>query len=109
MCDLLRERRGDEEVKVFFIIRSHIGDRVLGNAPPLDNPCGKVCVLFRGDSNAVRGSDRVRKPLQQLGQELGEFQPVELLASYERGNLLVPHTDQDQDTVQPCRGSVRSL
>ena len=82
MCDLLRERRGDEEVKVFLIIRSHVGDRVFGNAPTLDNPCGKVCVLFCGDPNAVCGSDRVRKPLQQLGQERGEFQPVELLAPW---------------------------
>jgi hypothetical protein len=34
--------------------------------------------------NAMKScsSDRIRKPLQQLGQECGEFQPVELLASW---------------------------
>ncbi len=80
MCDLLRERCGDEEVKIFLVVRSYVGDRDLRNAPPLDDPCGKVRVLFRGNPNAVRSSDRVRKPLQQLGQECGEFQPVELLA-----------------------------
>jgi hypothetical protein len=82
VCDLLRERRGDEEVKVFLIIRSYVRDRVHGYTPSLDNPCGKVCILLRGDPNVVCGSDRVRKPLQQLGQERGEFQPVELLASW---------------------------
>jgi hypothetical protein len=54
----------------------------IGNAPSLDNLCGKVCVLFHGDPNAVCSPDRVRKPLQQLGQECGELQPVKLLASW---------------------------
>jgi hypothetical protein len=57
VCDLLRERSGDEEVKVFFIVRPYVGDGVLGNAPSLENPCSGVCVLLRGDPDAVCGSD----------------------------------------------------
>jgi hypothetical protein len=79
--DLLRERCGNKKIKVFLIVRSNVRDMIFRNPPSLNNPCGKVCALFRGDPDAVCGSDWVRKPLKQLGQESGEFQTVELLAS----------------------------
>ncbi len=58
--DLLRERRGDEEVKVFLVVSSNVGDRVLWDPPPLDNPCRKVRVLLGDNADAVCGPDRVR-------------------------------------------------
>ncbi len=67
VCDLFRERCRNEKVKVLLIVRPNVGDRVLRDPPSLDNPCSKVSVLFSSDPDAVRGSDRVRKALQQLG------------------------------------------
>jgi hypothetical protein len=78
---LLRERRRNEEVKVLLIVRPHVGDRVLRDPPSLDYPCSKVSVLLSSDPDAVRGLDRVRKALQQFGQQGGKFQAVELLTS----------------------------
>ncbi len=68
VSDLLRERCRNKEVEVFFIVRPDVGDRVLRDASALDYPCCKVCVLFGDDPDAVRGSDGVRKTLQQLAQ-----------------------------------------
>ena len=69
------------EVKVLLVVRPNVGDRVLRDPPSLNNPCSKVSVLLSSDPDAVRGSDGVRKALQQLSQQGGEFQAVELLAS----------------------------
>jgi hypothetical protein len=71
--DLFRERCRNEEVEVFLIIGPNVGDRIFRNPPPLDYSSGEVSILFCRDSNAVRFSDRVRKALQQLGQEGWEF------------------------------------
>ena len=68
VSDLFRERCRNKEVKVLFIVRPDVGDRVLRDTPALDYPCCKVGVLFGDDPDAVRGSDRVRKTLQQLAQ-----------------------------------------
>ena len=55
--------------------------RCLKDPPSLNNPCGKVSVLFGSDPDAVCGPDGVRKTLQQFSQQGGEFQTMELLAS----------------------------
>ena len=71
--DLFRERCRNEEVKVFLVVGPNVGDRILGNPPSLHYSRGKVSVLLCRDPNAVRVSDRVRKALQQLGQESWKF------------------------------------
>ncbi len=73
MRDLLYERCRNEEVKVFLIVGPNVGDRILRNPPSLDYSRGEVGILFGRDSNAVRFSDRIRKALQQFGQEGWEF------------------------------------
>ena len=55
---------------------------IFRNPPSLDYSRGKVGILLCRDPNAVRVSDRVRKALQQLGQEGWEFQSMELLSSW---------------------------
>ena len=61
------------EVEIFLVIGPNVGDRILRNPPPLDYSSGEVGILFCRDSNVVRFSDRVRKALQQFGQEGWEF------------------------------------
>ena len=73
VCDLLCERCRNEEVEVFLIVGPNVGDRIFRDPPSLDYPRGEVGILFCRDSNAVRFSDRVRKALQQFGQEGWEF------------------------------------
>jgi hypothetical protein len=68
VSDLFRGRYRDKEVKALFIVRPNVGDRVLRDTPALDYPCCKVGVLLGDEPDAVRGSDRVRKTLQQLAQ-----------------------------------------
>ncbi len=73
MCGLFREWCRNEEVKVFLVVGPSVGNRVFRDPPSLDNPCGKMSVFLGSDPNAVRGSDRVRKALQQFGQEGWKF------------------------------------
>lgn len=79
---LIREGSRYQEVRIFFHVRTRVGDRILGVPPALDQSRGEMGIFLRSDANAFRVPDGVRQPREEFVQDGRKLQSLERIFSW---------------------------